>query len=232
MASLYPIELNLAGREAVVVGGGMVSARKVAGLIEAGARVRAVSPSFIGELTDRKDVILQVQAYDPSVLGGAFLVFACTDDPALNRRVAEDARAAGALCNVADDPGNCDFMVPAVLRRGRMTVAVGTAGASPALAAAVRDRLDEILESEHALLVEELARARAAIRQEVEAEDLRQRILRSLCRECSLKLLAARGVEAWRAWMQRVVRHHLEGRRGLPPVEGYGGGSGDDDDRH
>jgi len=222
MNPAYPIELNLAGREVVVAGGGTVAARKVAGLLEAGARVRVVSPSFVEELAGRGDVTLQTQAYDASVLHGALLVFACTDDPALNRRVADDARAAGALCNVADDPPNCDFMVPAVLRRGRLTVAVGTSGASPALAAALRDRLEELLEAEYAQLVEELAQVRAEIREQAEPEDLRRRIFQTLCRECSLKLLRARGVQAWRAWMRRVVRHHLEGRPGSPPAGGQG----------
>ncbi len=133
------------------------------------------------------------------------------------------------MCNVADDPRNCDFMVPAVLRRGRLTVAVGTSGASPALAAALRDRLEELLEAEYAQLVEELAQARAEIREQAEPEDLRRRIFQSLCRECSLKLLRARGAQAWRAWMRRVVRQHLEACPG--PRRPGDPGSGHDDER-
>lgn len=136
----FPVCLNLSGRCVLVVGGGAVASRKAIACRDAGARVTAVAPEWdpsfgclhIEKLTRR---------FEPGDLLGAFIVFAATDDREANRTVAAACDARRILCNVADDPSACDFTLPAVERRGSLTLAVSTGGASPALAGRVRDDL-------------------------------------------------------------------------------------------
>lgn len=204
--TLYPVELNVAGWPVLVVGGGSVAARRVTGLLEAGAAVRVVSPAFVLELQQMSAIERQVGAYSPEMLGPARLVFACTDDPALNARIAEDARAAGCWCNIADDPRASDFLVPALLRRGRLTVAIGTAGASPPLAARLRDELGSHFEPDLGMLVDELQRARETVQALIEDRQVRRTVLTTLAGEASVELLRSAGPAAWRDWLNRVIQ--------------------------
>jgi len=152
--------LDLTGADVLVVGGGAVAARKVAGLVEAGARVTVVAPLV------RDDIIAAVvrRGFEPGDVAGRTLVFTCTDDPAVNADVALACRAANVWVNSADDPDNCTFALPAVARAGRVVVAVGSGGASPALAQHVRDRVaTEILDERVAAAAEALAAERDTI---------------------------------------------------------------------
>jgi precorrin-2 dehydrogenase/sirohydrochlorin ferrochelatase len=144
MASPYPIFLNLAGRPCLVVGGGRVAARKVEGLLAAGAEVTVVAPRLVAalrEAADRGEVAWRRRPFEPKDLEGIDLGFVATSDPRANRMAAEEARVRGVWLNVADDPTGCDFLVPAVVRRGGAQIAVSTGGASPALAAWLRDHI-------------------------------------------------------------------------------------------
>jgi siroheme synthase-like protein len=164
----YPLCLEMTERRCLVVGGGPVAERKVAGLLESGARLTVVSPSATDRLRDwaRADrVRLRLREYAASDLRGHSIVFVATDDGRVNAEVARDARAAGVLVNAADDPAHCDFILPAVLRRGELTVAVSTGGASPALARTVRDELDAYLDrEEYPALARVAADARRTLR--------------------------------------------------------------------
>lgn len=136
-----PIGLLLEGKSCVVVGAGKVAARKAAALLEAGARVKAVGKRFSAEF-DRLAGVERVKgAYSRRHLKGAAVVVVATSDPAVNRAAARDARAEGALVNVVDTPGECDFIFPAVSRKGEISVAVSTGGASPALARRLKDKI-------------------------------------------------------------------------------------------
>jgi precorrin-2 dehydrogenase/sirohydrochlorin ferrochelatase len=144
--SYYPIFLDLCGRTVVVVGGGKVGLRKVRGLLEAGARVRVVSPALATEF-DMLRVELIKRAFRPSDLKGAFLAYAATNLREVNRRVAREAKRRGIPVNVADDPGECDFFVPARIRSGELQVAVSTGGRSPRLAVELRRRIEAVLKA-------------------------------------------------------------------------------------
>lgn len=142
---IYPIMLtNLTGASAVVVGGGAVGERKVRGLLEVGARVRLISPEASPQLqawatTGR--ITWQARPYAPGDLAGALLVFAATNQREVNARIARDAMLHGALCNVADNPAEGDFHLPAVLRTDEMTIAVSSGGVAPGRAAALRNAI-------------------------------------------------------------------------------------------
>jgi precorrin-2 dehydrogenase / sirohydrochlorin ferrochelatase len=211
MAHLYPIELKLMRRPVLVVGGGRVAARKISGLLDAGAVVRVVSPSFVPEILEKQEVKRIETTYSAEHVADASLVFACTGDHSLNAAVAQDARRMGVWCNVVDDPDSGDFQVPAVLRQGDMTIAVSTGGASPALAVAVRDRLSSHFGPEWGILIEELARAREVLKTRVADPAIRRQILDTLCSDCSMILLTTRDREAWRNWLERVTEYRLHG---------------------
>jgi precorrin-2 dehydrogenase/sirohydrochlorin ferrochelatase len=165
----YPLSLDMTERRCLVVGGGPVAERKVAGLLDAGARLTVVSPAATDRLRDwarTERIRLRLREYAAGDLAGHSVVFVATDAGRVNAEVARDARAAGVLINAADDPAHCDFILPAVLRRGDLTVAVSTGGASPALARAVRDELGAYLDREdYAALARVAADARRTLRE-------------------------------------------------------------------
>jgi precorrin-2 dehydrogenase/sirohydrochlorin ferrochelatase len=156
---LYPVSLVVAGRRCVVVGGGAVAARKVAGLAEAGADVTVVAPDICAEIR-AGGARLVARPYRRGDLDGAWLAIAATDDPAVNRRVHDDGDEARVWVNAADEPASCAFTLPAVVRRGPVSVAVSTGGHSPALAGWLRDRIAAQLGPEVGLLAELLSEAR------------------------------------------------------------------------
>ena len=159
----YPVMLDVSGRSCLVVGGGSVAARKVAGLIAAGGDVTVVAPEVSDEVT-ATGARVERRAYRSGDVAGVRLVIAATDDPGVNAQVFADAEAAGVWVNSADDPANCSFTLPAVLRRGDLTVTVSTGGHSPALAAWLRDRLAEEIGPEYEVLLRLLAERREALR--------------------------------------------------------------------
>ena len=162
-APLYPVNLVLAGRRCLVVGAGAVAARKIEGLVGCRAEVTVIAPA-ISEAVRAMPVTCLVRPYARGDVAGFHLVMAATDDPAVNAVVYDDAVAAGTLVNSADDPDHCTFTLPAVVRRGPITVAVGTGGTSPALASWLRRRLDDEVGPEYETLARLLADEREAIR--------------------------------------------------------------------
>ena len=162
--------------------------RKVASLQQAGARVRVVSPQFCAPLERIKGVARHRRQYRRSDLKGAALVVSATDDPAVNRRVAREARAAGVPVNVVDQPDLCSFFVPASLRRGRLTITVSTGGASPALSGMVRRQLAHLFGAEYSRLLDALAAARPEAMRRIANSKVRRQILRKLVSPEFLKL--------------------------------------------
>ena len=157
MAERYPLLLDLQGRACLVVGGGPVAARKSGALLRAGARLRVVAPDGVGEIAERAaagELTWQRREFFETDLEGQELAFAATSSATVNQRVATAARQRRVWVNVADDPAGSDFHVPATLHRGPLTVAVASAGASPALAAWTRDRIATGLPAELAILAE------------------------------------------------------------------------------
>jgi siroheme synthase-like protein len=139
--ALYPVFLNLAGKPVLVAGGGPVAVRKARGLLDAGAIVTIVSP----ELTADLPVHWKRRRVRVSDVAGMSLVFAATNDRRVNARIARAAQSKGILVNVADAPGECDFAVPARIRRNGFHLAISTDGENPRAAAALRRQLEELL---------------------------------------------------------------------------------------
>ncbi len=163
----YPVMLDLGDRSCLVVGGGPVAEAKVEGLLAAGARVCVVSPELTERLTawagDGRIGHL-AREYRPEDLEGRDLIFVAAADRAVTEAVSRDGRERGAWVNAADDPVYCDFLLPAVVRRGRLIVAVSTSGASPGLARAIRESLEDYFTADYAALVELVAEVRRELR--------------------------------------------------------------------
>lgn len=164
IVNTYPISLiGLEARRCVVIGGGAVAERKVDGLLAAHAVVTIISPALTPQL-ERLAAAGEVQtlrrAYQPGDLATAFLVIAATADPAVNHAVWEEATRCGCLVNVVDDPTHSNFIVPAVIRRDEITIAIQTGGASPALARRLRERLEATIGPEYGVLARLLAELR------------------------------------------------------------------------
>ncbi len=164
----FPIFLDLTNRPCVVVGGGPVAARKVEGLLEAGASVTVVSPSLSAplEALAKEGRIRHVgREYGPGDLIGCQLAFVATDDGEVNAAVGREGRERAVWVNAADDPARCDFILPAILRRGELVVAVATGGANPALSRAIREELEAYFTEDYAVLAQIMAEVRRELKE-------------------------------------------------------------------
>lgn len=214
LGPIYPVGLVVAGRPCLVVGGGRVAARKVASLLECGAAVTMVAPEVheaLGLLSSAGviDAIegppldVQLRPYRPGEAAGYRLVVTATGDPHVDAAVHRDADAAGVWVNSADDPEHCSFVLPAVWRTGPVSVAVSTAGASPALATWLRDHIGDLLGSEVATLAELLAEARRHLRARGRPTDVVD--WRSVLQGPLQELVRSGRIDEARAHLVRVV---------------------------
>lgn len=160
----YPINLiNLGDQHCVVIGGGKVAARKIAGLNAAGAIPVVISPVFAPEieaLAVQGQARLEQRNYQPGDLERAFIVVAATDDPAVNEAIWCEAGQVGCLINIVDDPARSNFIVPAIVRREDLAIAITTGGSSPALARRLREQLEDQFGPEYGTLASILSELR------------------------------------------------------------------------
>ena len=149
----YPVSLDINSRKCLVVGGGGVGTRKVITLLDCGAKVTVVSPvasKKLLELTGNASIVLEKRPYREADLDGMFLVIGTTDDEELNRKISKDAEKLNMLCNIADRPEVCNFILPSIVNRGDLIISISTSGKSPALAKKLRIELEEQFGNEYA----------------------------------------------------------------------------------
>lgn len=161
-----PIFIEMKQRRCLVIGGGSVAERKIAGLLEAGATVTVISPDVsetIARWSKNKVIQLTARRYQQGDLAGHDIAFIATDDEGSNTTAYNEGRERGIWVNAADDPAHCDFILPSVLRRGDLTVAVSTGGGSPALARTIREELEIHLSREYEQLADLAVEARAEL---------------------------------------------------------------------
>ncbi|PYU83427.1 MAG: siroheme synthase [Acidobacteria bacterium] len=143
---LFPMFLKLSARPCLVLGAGTIAESKIAGLLEAGGRVRVVAPEATPQVrswAQSNSIEWHQRSFQPDDLTGMFLVVAATSSAELHQRIFEEATRRGVLCNIVDVPALCDFYYPAVVQRGALQIAISTAGKSPALAQRLRKQLEE-----------------------------------------------------------------------------------------
>lgn len=188
----YPAFLDLRGKKVLVVGGGAVAQRKIETLTEYGASVLVVAKDLTPSLTTymKEGRLLHLGTeFQESDMEGAFLVFAATDDPQLNRRISRSARIKGVLVNVVDQPADCTFIVPSVLRRGDLVIAVSTSGKSPALAMRLREKLGGVFGAEYEPYVKLLGKLREDVFSRSLPPGKRREIFRDLVRSDLAELI-------------------------------------------
>ena len=167
--ALYPIFVECGGRKVLVIGGGHVGAEKVRGLMNAEADITVVAPALNEEMQGYKDagkfrhIDREYVESDLDADDWHFIMVA-TDDGAVNREVREAGNRRKLWVNAADDPPNCDFILPAVVRKGKITLAASTSGASPALARRLREELDAYLTPDMPALADLLEEVRGEVR--------------------------------------------------------------------
>jgi precorrin-2 dehydrogenase/sirohydrochlorin ferrochelatase len=188
----YPINLDIRGRSCLVVGGGAVGTRKVSALLDCGAAVTVVSPAAtdaLRELAAGGRIELKLRDYVPEDLEGVFLVIGATDDESLNFRLSRDAGQRGILCNIADRPEACNFILPAIIQRGDLVLTVSTSGKSPALAKKLREDLGRQFGEEYELLLNLMGAIRRRLLSQAHAPEAHKPLFEKIVNSSILALI-------------------------------------------
>jgi siroheme synthase-like protein len=193
----------------VVIGGGNVAVRKAQALLDAGAPVTVISPEFSADfqslLSSYQEIQMIQRSYQPGDLAGAFVVIAATDNPPVNQSVWQEALQCGCLINVVDDPEHSNFILPAVVQRDEVKIAVTTGGASPALARRLRERLESLFGQEYGDLARLLAELRPELQRRFAPGEPRLQAALRLVDSDLLQILEHDGMEAARAKAQEYL---------------------------
>ncbi len=166
MSDFYPILLRLKEKPVLVIGGGQVAERKVKSLLMYGAKVFLVSKELthkLQELVKGKKIVFLGQDFYDSYLKDKLLLIVATNDPLLNKHIAEKGRQKGILVNVVDQPSDCDFIVPSVVKRGDLIISISTSGKSPFISRKIRERLESLYGPEYRILLDIMATVRKAL---------------------------------------------------------------------
>jgi precorrin-2 dehydrogenase/sirohydrochlorin ferrochelatase len=209
MNRYYPVYMNLSGRTCLVVGGGAVAARKAASLLECGAMVRLVAPKVCEAVADmeREGAIERIAGvFRPEQMDGAALAIGSTDNSDVNRLVFEEASRRNIPVNIVDQPQLCTFIVPSVVRRGDLVIAISTSGKSPAVAKRARMALEKTFGDEWAAYLEMMGEARERLLSSVADDAERERKFNRLADSPMLDKIKTGDLAGARAVMEDIVR--------------------------
>ncbi len=179
----YPVLVDLKDKRCLVVGGGRVALRKIRRLLECQARVFVVAQTLVEEL---KNMVSQGKIaylgteYKTEYLKGTFLLIGATDDEELNLRLSQEANEKGILCNIVDQPEKCNFIVPSLVTKGDLIIAISTSGKSPALARRLRQEMEKMFGEEYAFFLQILGKIRDVLKRHISSQPERQKILEAL----------------------------------------------------
>lgn len=188
----YPIFLDIKDKPCVVIGGGKVAERKVLSLLDAGAEVRVISPDItpvLKKLAGKKRIKLVQRAYRCGDLKGSFLAYSATNVHAVNRMVFKEAQKTGVLINVVDVPDLCNFIVPSVVERGDLLIAISTSGKSPALAKKIRRTLEKAFGKEYEVFLKIMGIIRKGLLKKGMESDKNKKIFEKLVNSPLLDLI-------------------------------------------
>lgn len=204
----YPVNLNVKNRNCLVVGGGRVGTRKVRTLLECGARVTVISPEATPELEQlagQGQIQWHTRDYRASDLDDAFMVIGATDDQRLNRKIHQDAEMAQRLCNIADQPDLCNFILPAIMRQGDLMISVSTAGKSPAFAKHLRQQLEKQYGPEYGVLLHLMGAIRKRLLAEEHAPEAHKTLFEQLIGGGLLEMLRSEDRNNINSLLTRVL---------------------------
>lgn len=208
MAHLFPAFINLEGKKCLIIGGGKVAERKIANLFTYNAVIKVVSPKVTERIRKWEEeglITVALRQFREEDLCGMFMVFGATDDSNLNREVARLCRERGILLNAVDDPGNCDFYVPSVVRRNSLVVAISTEGKSPLFARKMREELETFIPEGYGWYVDILGEIREIVKREVDDINKREEVFRQLVNEEILAWLRMGELEKVREKVEKCM---------------------------
>jgi uroporphyrin-III C-methyltransferase / precorrin-2 dehydrogenase / sirohydrochlorin ferrochelatase len=233
-----PIFIDVRNRSCIVVGGGEVAARKAALLSRAGARVTIVAPLLCQELDERlleqqrgdqssqAGITYRAETFCPDHLADAVLVIAATDDPAVNRKVSEVAKGLRIPVNVVDDPALCSFIMPSIVDRSPVLIAVSSGGTSPVLARLLRARLETMIPVAYGRLAVYAAQFRERVKQRLSVPEKRRRFWEKILQGPFAEMVFAGRDRAAKAYLERVLDSETD-EAGGGEVYLVGAGPGD-----
>lgn len=188
----YPINLDIRGRQCLVVGGGSVGTRKAITLLDCGAAVTVVSPQAtekLHALARAGSITLRNRSYRSTDLKNIFLVIGATDDEILNHRISSDADSRKILCNIADRPAACNFILPSIVHRGDLVITISTSGKSPALAKKLRKTLERQFGEEYADLLQLMGAIREKLLRQAHEPETHKHLFNQLIDSGLLELI-------------------------------------------
>ena len=195
----YPVNLDIRNRKCLVVGGGTVGTRKVMTLLNCGAKVTVVSSDVaekLQELSDSDAIKLEKRPFQISDLDQMFLVIGATDNPELNRQIHAEAERLGMLCNIADRPEDCNFILPAIVNRDDLIIAISTSGKSPAFAKKIRKDLEKVFGSEYAEFLKLMGNIRNKLLSEDHEPEAHKHLFEQLIKRDLVKMIKDRNIAA------------------------------------
>ncbi len=219
----YPVFLNLKGKCCLVVGGGRVAERKIRALLECGAQILCLGDAFttpITKLAKKGRIKTVLRKLDHAhtflpYLESVFLVIAATSSPGLNARIYKDCQKRNILINAVDDLKHSNFITPSVLKRGHLSIAISTGGASPAFAKSLRHKLETSLGPEYGAFLDFMARKRKKIMSLVKGEDKRKKVFQELASSRLPNLFKKGNAQAIRKRYESILLKHGVHREAL-----------------
>lgn len=184
--AMFPVFINLKGKNCLVVGGGKVAARKIETLLEFEPRITVISPDInegIQQLKYENKVVVVKKKYSADDMDNAFIAIAATDDPVVNDRVHSDAQSRGILVNVVDSREKCTFVFPSVVVRDELVVGISTSGSFPVLSKRIREKVEAVLPEFYSGLIQALKGWRERAEEEVKDEAVRRELLNKILDE-------------------------------------------------
>lgn len=214
MEGFFPILVDVKGKSCAVIGGGKVAERRIASLLQAGAAVKVISPEFNPAIAGwiRQGAVKGIQReYRPADIEDAFLVIAATDSAAVNDQVCADAREKGLLVNRAERPETGNFIVPSVVRRGKLVIAVSTLGASPSVAAQIRREIEASIKPEYETVLDFLSEFRLKVQELVKDTAERQNLFRTVLKLDLIEKVRAGTFEEWKSQVMKRLTDDPDG---------------------
>lgn len=209
----YPVFLDISGKPCAVVGGGEVACRKVQRLLQCGARVTVIADALSPELEALKargEITHIDDQYAAEHIASALIVIGATDNRHVNEQIFRDARTERILVNIVDEPERCDFILPSIVERGDLAVAVSTGGKSPALAKRLRRELEQIFGTEYEIYLDIMGQIREMVLARGKSSDENRKIFELLIQSDLLDLIRKKDWNAVRNLIREILNEPIE----------------------
>lgn len=203
--NFYPVSLNLKNKKVLVVGGGHVALRKIDTLLECGARVTVISPQTKKEIDRKKGVKVILRPFKASDINGSYIVIAATNDNNLNEYVAASCRKKHKLINVIDNTALCDFIAPAVIRRGDLVISISSSGDAPFFTKYLAEKLRKEYGKEYSGYLRLLAMARRKVVSKISDHGRREKVYKKMLSPAILNAVKNGKIKSARSKLEKII---------------------------